>query len=462
MAVQLRTKMALTHGAIAVLTIVLVVAASYLLINSRFLDYVTENKLRIHQELADHFKEAYQVGVWDQKKLSELTMEALENGYLIELRDKNGSILWESNMLGEGLVNDTMLRIEERIREHYGPKPVSLQSHLYELKHEEEPIGELEVKYYSKYFLTDHELMFLRYLNKSLLWVAGISLLLALGLSTVISSSISNQLSKIIEVAKSLARGETNHYKQLTDSSIVEIAELGVTINDLGEEIKEKEASNKRLSADIAHELRTPLTTLQSHLEALMEGIWQPTPDRLASCHEEIVRMAGLVNDLEQLNKYDVANIKLVKTTFDFRELLANIITNFERDFTKKNVALSFVGELVQISADREKIGQVIVNLISNSLKYTHEGGRVLISLEHDQNFVYLVVNDNGIGISPQDQPYIFDRLYRADPSRTRATGGAGIGLAIAKAIVETHKGQISVISQENKGTEFTVILPKK
>ncbi|HHY78346.1 MAG TPA: two-component sensor histidine kinase, partial [Clostridiales bacterium] len=159
--------------------------------------------------------------------------------------------------------------------------------------------------------------------------------------------------------------------------------------------------------------------------------------------------------------KYESGALTLDKTEFNLKELVKRVVGNFEKEFLSKNIQLELKLDKQIIKADRDKISQMIVNLISNALKYTNAGGKVIIELTGDNNKAELAVIDNGIGIAEEDLPYIFERFYRADKSRTRLTGGAGIGLAITKAIVEAHKGTIEVESEINVGTKFKVILPK-
>ena len=169
-----------------------------------------------------------------------------------------------------------------------------------------------------------------------------------------------------------------------------------------------------------------------------------------------------MVGDLEKLEKAEADNAVLERSEFDLTELVSHIIHNFEPDFYKKGVAIGFTGNAETIRADPDKISQVLINLISNALKYTPEGGKVEIEVKSMSKAVELIVRDTGYGIPPEDLPNIFERFYRADKSRNRLTGGSGLGLTIAKAIVEAHKGSIRVKSERNKGTEFQVVLPKR
>lgn len=211
----------------------------------------------------------------------------------------------------------------------------------------------------------------------------------------------------------------------------------------------------------MAHELRTPLATLQSHMEAMIDGIWETDADRLKSCYEEIIRINKMVGDLEKLAKYESEGFVLDKTVFDMSALIRRIICNFEPEFKNNGIEIAFEGGTEEIFADKDKMSQVIINLLSNALKYTQEGGKVEISAKSKGDVLEIRVKDNGQGIPEEDLPFVFERLYRADKSRNRKTGGAGIGLTIAKTIVEAHNGHIEVYSKINEGTEFLITLPK-
>ena len=245
-------------------------------------------------------------------------------------------------------------------------------------------------------------------------------------------------------------------------SNTKEISQLTGTINNLAETMEKQEELRKRMAADVAHELRTPLANLQSSMEAMIGGIWELDAKHLKSCHEEVMRINRMVGDMEKLAKLEAENIVINKSTFDVSEQIEHILNNFATDFKNKDKKLIFHSKKENIEADKDKINQVITNLVSNELKYTNQGGTVEISLRKSENATEISVKDNGNGIPEEDLPYIFERFYRADQSRNRLTGGTGLGLTIAKAIVEAHDGEISVISELNKGTEFIVSLPSQ
>ena len=289
-----------------------------------------------------------------------------------------------------------------------------------------------------------------------LLFASVCSWLLAL----IAAGSIKSDLKKVRAITSNLVKGSSSDVNKR--ANYLEINTILEELSALRKVVLNKEKLKKRMTADFAHELRTPLTTLQSHLEALIDGVWQPTTERFVSCHEEILRLIRLVGDLERLSKFEDENIILDKSSFDITELAKSICRNFEGELSHKNIALNFTGSKQEVYADKDKVSQVIVNLISNSFKYTPVNGKILMNISGDRDHVYLVINDSGVGIPTKDISNVFNRLYRSDASRTRATGGAGIGLTIAKSIIEAHRGSIDIVSQEGLGTELTMILPKR
>ncbi|MBC7765984.1 MAG: HAMP domain-containing protein, partial [Hyphomonadaceae bacterium] len=295
-------------------------------------------------------------------------------------------------------------------------------------------------------------------LNKILVVVGIFSLMFAILLGTYMARRLTKPIASVIDTAQMISDGFLQaRITEKTDTK--EIVQLTETINELANTLQQQDALRKRLTTDMAHELRTPLTTLQSHLEAMLDGIWAMDAERLASCHEEAVRINRMVSDLERLAKIENDNVSLDITQFDIGVLIKRTIQNFESEFYRKNIQIAFKEATLLISADQDKISQVMVNLISNALKYTEDGGAVTVSLVSDAHNVFIKVADTGIGISQQDLPYIFERFYRADRSRNRQTGGCGIGLAIVKSIVQAHHGYIDVQSELQKGTTFTVTL---
>ena len=193
----------------------------------------------------------------------------------------------------------------------------------------------------------------------------------------------------------------------------------------------------------------------------MIDGVWELDVARLTSCHEETIRISKLVSDLENLARFEADNLILKKEEFDLVRLVSKIEKSFESDISRRNIHVTQDISARRLTADEDKIEQILVNLISNALKYTPEGGSIAIRTVETPTAIVISIKDSGIGISSEDLPYIFERFYRADKSRSRATGGSGIGLAIVKFLVEAHGGIVTVESKPGEGSEFTVTIPK-
>ncbi|MEG0857381.1 MAG: ATP-binding protein, partial [Terrisporobacter sp.] len=190
--------------------------------------------------------------------------------------------------------------------------------------------------------------------------------------------------------------------------------------------------------------------------------IWEPTEERLNSVNEEVIRLSHLVNQLKNLAKFDNEKNVLNLSKTNLSNLIKNIIYNNESYGLEKNIKINSDLEEIEINIDKEKISQVIVNLISNAIRYTCDNGHIFIKCYKEEDIVKIHVIDNGRGIPKESLAYIFERFYRVDDSRCRKTGGTGVGLTICKSIIDLHHGKIEVISEENKGSEFIVTLPVK
>ncbi|MCL2375538.1 MAG: ATP-binding protein [Firmicutes bacterium] len=217
--------------------------------------------------------------------------------------------------------------------------------------------------------------------------------------------------------------------------------------------LQKQEELRKELTADIAHELRTPLTSIGTHLEMMIEGVWDAAPERLQGCYDEVMRLGKMVEDMDILAKAESKKLKLDLEDVDLLEVAKIANKDLEIAAQRLNISVAVEGEKTIVKADRLKIQQVFINLLSNAIKYSNDGGKVGI-LVSDKTFT---ITDNGIGIADSDLPYIFERFYRVDKSRSRTTGGTGIGLAIVRSIIKKHGGTIKAASELGKGSKFTV-----
>ncbi len=458
---SLRTKLSISYVAVALICIMLISIFTTLFIYKHFEEYVKQNTEQKNREIVTTLSGQYMGnGRWNTKVIETIGISSMENGIILKVKDINGNIIWDAKAHNNGMcqrIIEHMSRNASRIpgsgKSGYTEVPYSINYNL-------NKVGTVEIGTYGDKYLNEHDIAFINDLY-NLLWAVGIfSLILSLLFGTVMSKRLVSPISRVINTAKSISRGF--YSDRVTEKSNTrEINQLTVTINDLAENMQKQETLRRRLTGDVAHELRTPLATLQSHLEAMIDGIWPADSERLKSCHEEIVRISKMVGDLEKLAKYESENLVLNMDTFDITELAKRQIHNFESEFLSKGLELKLTGENSRVYADKDKISQVIVNLLSNALKYTPEGGTVVMNIKDNAADTEISVTDNGPGIPQEDLPYIFERFYRADKSRNKLTGGSGIGLTICKSIVSAHGGSIYVQSNPGKGTKFTFTIPK-
>jgi len=458
----LRLKLSVTYAVLALLLVAAISLCVNIFFKIQFNDYVIEQQKQSNQNIVDLVEKQYDAstGSWNVNAIENIGMNALDQGVILKVEDISGNSVWDATVHNSGLCVQMLSQASQYTLSHNPSLKGGYVQTSYSLTTDFKKVGEAEIGYYGPYFYTSNDVHFLNSINTILLVIGLVSLVLALLLGTVMSKRISRPISKAVQAASEISRG---NYKQRIEekSSTKEIYQLTDTVNELADSLEKQENLRKTMAADVSHELRTPLASLQSSLEAMIDGIWKPSNERLESCHEEILRINRLVGDLEKLERAEAENTILNNSVFDVSNLISHILNNFETDFYKKGVILNFTGKSEIIRADRDKISQVIINLVSNALKYTPKGGRVDIEVKGTERSVELVVSDSGNGISPEDLLYIFERFYRADKSRNRLTGGSGLGLTITRAIVEAHKGKISVTSELNKGTIFTVSLPK-
>ena len=228
----------------------------------------------------------------------------------------------------------------------------------------------------------------------------------------------------------------------------------------MAESLDNQEMLRRRLTSDVAHELRTPVANVSSNIEAIIEGVLEPTNERLSSCYNELERITGIITELEKLRQIEGENMILHIGHVDIYELAKEVKLIFENEMSKKNIRCDIIGEHIDVCVDKDKMSQVLNNLISNAVKYTDNYGNIQITVIQENENVVITVEDNGCGIDDNDIQYIFERFYRTDKSRNRSTGGAGIGLTITRAIVQLHGGTIHVESKKGVGSLFKVTIP--
>lgn len=378
----------------------------------------------------------------------------------IEVKDVNNNTLYSSG--NSYLQNNSMMRnmMGNMMNNFSGVNIGEYTENKYPLLSNNKNIGTIIIGYFGTSYLSSGSVTFISTLNHSFILSAIVALIFGLIISIIISKQLSKPLVKITETANKMRDGNLEVRANI-DTNTKEIDELSNSINYLAETLNSQEMLRKRLTSDMAHELRTPLTILKTHVEAFMDGIWEPTTERFEACYEEIERLTKMVDDLRNLAKLEQATISLNKSEFNLSTELGKIIDAFKPLYNKENYELvSCIAPQIMAIMDKDKFKQIMNNLLSNSYKYLKANGRANVTLKKENETIIIKVIDNGIGIPEKDLPYIFERFYRSDLSRNKNTGGSGIGLTITKTFVEAHGGKIYVESKLNESTTFTIEFP--
>lgn len=460
---RLRTTLSIQLALLVVIVVSLISLVSRILISRQFDHYVIEQQKREADDIADNIASQYDISYdgWNIDYVHGMGMYALNDGFIIRLYDKEQQILWDAEHHDMSLCHDVMKTITERMQQQRPDLEGDFVSHRYELTSAGEVIGYLEIDYYTPYYMNENDFQFVTALNRILLVIGGVGLLAAVGLGILLSNRITNPLSEVVGVTRQISEGNYN-IRLNSDGKTKEINELTDSVNRMAASLTEQENLRRQLTSDVAHELRTPVANLSSYMEMMIDEMMEPTPEHLQSCYEELNRLASLISDLEQLQSEETAGNALELTEVELHALAETVLEGFESLLRDKNISAEVSGDTSILHADESKLKQVLVNLISNAIKYSDRDGRIGISIEDREECSVICVEDAGIGIPEEDLARIFERFYRTDKSRNRETGGRGIGLAIVKAIVQAHEGTIVCQSENGKGSRFIVTLPKK
>ncbi|MDM0446444.1 HAMP domain-containing sensor histidine kinase [Clostridium perfringens] len=446
---------------IIIIVTLLTVAISKFYFDKKFGDYIMIKNQNTVQNILMELSEQYSDNEWNYKNIEKITYNSLDKGIIVALYDKEDKEIMNIEKNSKDKCNRIMNFIKSSMEGKYGSTTSQFEPVYYPLIKSGEKIGEVRVKFYGPIFYMQNELVFLDIVNKIILGIGVLLILASTIMGFIISRSITRPINKLMTKAKYISKGEYDKKIEI-NTDILEINDLINSINNLSQSIKEQENIRKRLTGDISHELKTPLTNIQSHLEAMIDGIWEPTEERLLSVKEEAERLSSLVSDMQKLNKYDESSIKLKKDNVNISDIICFVIFQFSNLAKSKNIKIEYEKKNINLYCDKDKITQALVNILSNAIRYSNEGSTIFIEEKLKDNKVMISIEDQGIGISEEDLKYVFERFYRADKSRTRATGGTGIGLTIVKSIVSSHGGEVKLESKLGEGSKFTIILPKE
>lgn len=426
-------------------------AITALLVNvvfpARFSTYLSEQqRVRAAQVVASLAESYRRTGGWASADVRSIGDLLIMEGGTLRLVDVNGNTIWDSSA-GDG---DQMAAMH---REMMGGGPLGAPERL-PIRVGDRVVGTAVVRLPQPGLLPQDE-AFRSSVNRLLLLGGALAGIVALALGWILAKRATAPARQLTEAARILAAGDRS--KRLDLEAEDEFGEMAQAFNAMVDTIEEEERLRKAFAADVAHELRTPLTILRTQIEAMQDGVIEPTPPALASLHEEVLRLQRLVADLESLASAEAAGFSLERQPVDVRPLLERAAEEFAGPYEAAQIRLRTDLTDVSIEADATRVRQVVINLLSNALKFTPAGGEVRVELRAVGAEAQIRVSDTGPGIAPEDLPHIFDRFYRGRGVRA---GGSGIGLTVARELVRAHGGELEVESTPGVGTTFTVRLP--
>ncbi|KOA18989.1 alkaline phosphatase synthesis sensor protein PhoR [Clostridium homopropionicum DSM 5847] len=453
------------------LSFFIVIVGSYIItsimankmIDKSFNSYL-ENQLK---EKSDNIIKLVEKSYDESKGIINIDKESLnryaeDGSFDIVVKDIKGNTLYSSGngyLMGKGTMGN-MMKKHSQMMKMYNFNTSDYVEEEHQLYKNNAAIGTISIGYLGNYNPTVQDMEFRGNLNSVLLYSVILAILFGLIMSLILSKQITTPLVQINKIANEMKRGNFN-IRSKVQTSTLELNELSQSMNYLAEGLQMQEALRKRLTSDMAHELRTPLTTLLNYVEGFIDGVWQPTGEKLNSCHEEILRLTKLVERLQDIAKLEQANLVLNKSSFNLSIELKKVVEVYKPFYSKKKLTLiENIHDDLEVFMDKDKIKQIIYNLLSNAFNYSNEKGEVVLTAYKKEDNIVISVQDKGIGIAKKDLSHIFERFYRADKSRTRETGGTGIGLTIVKSMVEAHGGTIKVESKLGEGSIFTIVLP--
>lgn len=455
-------------GAFAIIIVVGVVIVAFIanqITASEFQQFMFRGQMVRAQDLANELAAYYRArGTWNgvsallSNNAGEMMMGGMMGGGGLWLADDNGTIVASSD--------NTRLGQTISASERADGIPIQVNG---------QRVGFLIADSQMMHGVTDAAAQdFLAQVNRSILLAGIVATLIALVLGFILFRQITAPLDALATASDKIAHGDLTARAPVRGED--EIARVGRSFNAMADQLARSEAARRNMLADIAHELRNPIGVIQSHLEAMQDGVFPLNQEQVASLHDETLLLARLVGDLRELALADAGQLTLHRAPTDLRALVERVVNTFQAQANAQHITLTAsVQETVPLlNLDAQRIEQVLRNLLSNALRYTPTNGTVMVKATQEKNFARVEVRDTGTGIAPEDLPHVFERFWRGDKARSRRQGSTGLGLAIAKQLVEAHGGQIGVesviggeVEQENgtaiprqKGTMFWYTLP--
>lgn len=446
----LGVRLALALVAVSLVAVGLLAALTLLATRSEVSDLVErqrdETAAAVGAALADSYESA---GSWAEADLRPAYALAVAAGASLEVRDAEGRVLSSPGGFMAGMMGRLHGGATLGDAELGAPRAVPVQTRQGE-------VGTALLRFPAS-GLPPAEREVRDTLARTVLVGSALAAVLALAVAAVLSRRITKPLRRLTETAREMERGDREARANLP-AAPGEVGELARAFDRMAEALAREDALRRTLVADVAHELRTPVTILQASCEEMIDGVAAPTPERLSSLHEEVLRLGRLVQDLETLSAAEAAGLQLTRVRVDLAELSAEVADRLAPRFAEAELTLDPRLEPVAVEGDRARLAQVVSNLLTNALKFTPAGGTVVLEAGPEGSLARLRVSDTGPGIAADELPHVFERFWRGQ--RAAGIAGSGIGLAVVAELVRAHGGRVEVASPPGRGAVFTVLLP--
>lgn len=414
----------------------------------RFDTYLGQQRSARESQLASAFTSAYEPGRgWQVTRLDQLAPAIVMTGAEVRLVDPSGKPVWSlaNSQMGPGMA--------AMHREMTAAGPLLPQEQV-PLTLRGREIGELLVAQ-PKGTVPLVDQGFRRSVNWLLALGALMGGTIGVGAGVVVARRTVRPIIELTHAARDLQAGDRSRRAEVAGDD--EISQLARAFNDLVDSVAREDAVRRAFAADVAHELRTPLAVLRSQVEAIQDGVVEPSPAVFTSLHEETLRLGRLTADLETMTSADSVEFDLHRETVDLADIVERAASGLGHRYQEQQLNLALRTEAAAVSGDKVRLQQVVTNLLTNAVKFVPAGGSVTVSTRHADGWVELCVDDDGPGIAAADLPHVFERFYRGNEVRT---GGSGIGLAVVAALVHAHGGNASAHNRSEGGAAFLVRLP--
>jgi signal transduction histidine kinase len=360
--------------------------------------------------------------------------------YCITLLDADNNVVWAMDPS----------EIADMRSENTGEYTTS----TFDIHFNEKIVGHVIIGQYNPVIVSEQDINFKLSINRNIAISVVVAIAFAALIGIYFSKQFSDPIKDVSDTSVDLMEGKYGA-KSNSKSNIREINNLIKSINILGDKLKYQDELRRRLVSDISHEIRTPLNIFQNNLEAMIDGVFPVTNNRLVNLNDEVIRFGKMLNNLDALKELEEENAEYHMEKVNLDNLVRKLYDSFYILAEKQNIKLSLriqKGRSYRMTGDEDKLSQVFFNILSNAVKFTKPGGNISVDLKSNKDQILLYVKDNGIGINKKDLPFIFERLYRGDKSRHQVEG-SGIGLTISKQILLYHSATIEVESEEGQGT---------